>query len=467
MSTSIRSVHITNYYHKDSGGISTSYNNLLEAAARRGRYISLIVPGEKESVETVNEFAKIHYVPARFSPFFDKRYRVMMPWQYMLSDTPIRKILLDEMPDMIEVTDKYTLSSIGHMIRMNQFKRIGRPMLVHFSCERMDDNVRSFLNAGKPGKELANRLMVNYQLPGYDFHIANSSYTADEFFETFRTSANSSRSEWFLNKCWRLFKAPRIPLDERVFVCPRGVDLERFSSDKASSVGKAAIKNETSIPNESIILLYAGRISPEKNIELLVDLMKLLSHETDRDFRLLVAGSGPQSDWLKRQSKTVARGKITLLGHLSKERLAEYYANADIFVHPNPREPFGIAPLEAMSSGVPVVAPNSGGILSYATDANAWLTTPDGPSFAAAVNEIIGNRGLRLEKIERAQAAARDHSWRDSTDRLLDTYDQIYADFQRRHALFTDREAAKEFDYAGMMKQMEIRSPIDRIGSVI
>src|SRR6185503_11943463 len=122
----LKSVHITNYYHKNSGGISTSYNNLLAAAERHKRFIRLIVPGETEAVEDVNEFAKIYYVPAKYSPLFDKRYRIMMPWQYMLSDTIIRKILLDEMPDMIEVTDKYTLSLIGAMIRTNNFKKIGR-----------------------------------------------------------------------------------------------------------------------------------------------------------------------------------------------------------------------------------------------------------------------------------------------------------------------------------------------------
>ncbi len=105
----LKSVHITNYYHKNSGGISTSFNNLLAAAERHQRYVSLIVPGETEDIEEVNEFAKIYYVPARKSPIFDKRYRVMMPWQYMPGDSIIRKILLAEKPDIVEVTDKYTL----------------------------------------------------------------------------------------------------------------------------------------------------------------------------------------------------------------------------------------------------------------------------------------------------------------------------------------------------------------------
>ena len=161
MTQGLKSVHITNYYHKNSGGISTSYNNLLAAAERHKRYIRLIVPGETEAVEDINPFAKIYYVPAKQSPIFDKRYRVMMPWQYMVKGSIIRRILLEEKPDVIEVTDKYTLSLIGPMIRMNKFKRLGRPMLIHFSCERMDDNVASFLFRGKVGKWFSRRIMGN------------------------------------------------------------------------------------------------------------------------------------------------------------------------------------------------------------------------------------------------------------------------------------------------------------------
>ncbi|HBR55869.1 MAG TPA: hypothetical protein DEA22_00080, partial [Blastocatellia bacterium] len=100
----MKSVHLTNYYHKDSGGISTSYNALLAAADRHKREVRLIVPGESESVEIVNDFAKIYYVPAKASPVFDKRYRIILPWQYLSADTLIREILAAEKPDLIEVT---------------------------------------------------------------------------------------------------------------------------------------------------------------------------------------------------------------------------------------------------------------------------------------------------------------------------------------------------------------------------
>jgi glycosyltransferase involved in cell wall biosynthesis len=452
MDKPLKSVHITNYYHKNSGGISTSFNNLLAAAERRRRPVRLIVPGETEAREQVNEFAKIYYVPARYSPIFDKRYRIMMPWQYTFQDTIIRNILLAENPDMIEVTDKYTLSPLGFMIRSNNFKRLGRPMLVHFSAERMDDNVGSFLTTGRFGKWLARRVIANYTLPIFDFHIANSVYTAEEFYNAYRKAENARRSDWILNKCWQFLKAPRVPVEERIYVCPRGVNAAIFRADRKSDAVKKEMRERAGVPENSIVLLYAGRISPEKNVGLLVEMMKILAKDSEKDYRLLVAGAGPEADWLKKQTEKHFPGKIVQLGHLEKEMLADYYANADVFVHPNPREPFGIAPLEAMASGAPTVAPDSGGILSYASDRNAWLVKPTGENFAAAVREIIENPDLRERKTAAAIKTALENTREKSTDNLFATYDRMYEDFQRRRDLFTSIEKAKDFDYTALAK---------------
>ena len=335
---------------------------------------------------------------------------------------------------------------MGAMIRLNKFNQIGRPMLVHFSCERMDDNIGSFLSDGAFGKWVARRVFANYTLPSFDFHIANSTYTAEEFYAALAKKTNPHRSLKFLNTCWRFFRAPRVPVSERIFVCPRGVDAEQFTPTRKSDLIRIELRERVGIPPESTVLLYAGRISPEKNIGLLVDLMEDLAND-ERDFRLVVAGAGPQSEWLTTEGDKRANGKIVQLGHLDKEVLAGYYANADVFVHPNPKEPFGIAPLEAMASGVATVAPNAGGILSYANDDNAWLVEANGASFANAVREIVGNDDLRNRKVENALRTARENTREVSTDRLLDTYDKMYDDFSQRRDLFTNNDAAKSFDF--------------------
>src|SRR5690606_3551591 len=126
-------------------GIRTAYNSLLAAAERRKCPMILIVPGEHEKVEELSEYTKIYWVAARTSPFFDKRYRLIMPWQYVPNGSILRRILMDEMPDVIEIRDKYALSLMGTVVRINKFSELNRPMLVSYSSERMDDNVRSYL----------------------------------------------------------------------------------------------------------------------------------------------------------------------------------------------------------------------------------------------------------------------------------------------------------------------------------
>ncbi len=179
--------------------------------------------------------------------------------------------------------------------------------------------------------------------------------------------------------------------------------------------------------------------------------MEILARDSTKDYRLLIAGAGPQAEWLKEETAKRIPNKIVQLGHLDKETLSDFYANADVFVHPNPREPFGIAPLEAMASGTPTLAPNAGGLLSYATNENAWLVEPTAGNFAAAVREIIGDEPLRNRKVERAFEAVAENTREKSTDFLLATYDRLYTDFQNRRELYTDVEKAKEFDYVKLL----------------
>ena len=449
---SIKTVHITNYYHKNSGGISTAYNSLLAAAERQKRQMRLIVPGEREETEDLSEYTKIYYVRAPQSPVFDKRYRVIMPWQYVPTNSIIRHILLDEMPQMVEIRDKYSLSAFGTVVRINMFRRLKRPMLVNFSSERMDDNVASFISNGGLPRWFARRYMGNYLFPSYDFHVTNSVYTAEEFDLSTRREHNPRRQEWFTDFCWKALRSARVPIEERIRICPSGVDADHFSPDRKSEKVRRAMIEKAAIPENAVIILYAGRISPEKNVGLLLEFMKILARDTQMDYRLLVAGAGPKAEWLQSETDRSMPRKIVQLGHLDKETLADYYANADVFVHPNPREPFGIAPLEAMASGVPTVAPNSGGLLFYATGENAWLVEPTPENFAAAVREIIENPALRARKIESALATARRNTRAKASDNLLAVYDELYEDFQRRNALYTDREAAKSYDFRPILK---------------
>jgi glycosyltransferase involved in cell wall biosynthesis len=429
----LKTVHLTNYYHENSGGVSTSLNNLLAAAEKYKRRACLIVPGEKLEVKKINQYGKIYYVPAKRSPIFDKRYRLIMPWQYIFKESVIRKILSDEKPDIIEVTDKYTISFIGAMFHKGFFSSLGRPILIHFSAERMDDNVEFYLTKNKLGKLFANLFVANYLLPSFDFHITNSQYTAQEFFEAYQKA--SEFSSWLLEKSQKFFRAPQIPLQDRIFVCQRGVDINFYSYTRKSEEFRKKINQEFSLPADTKLILYSGRLSPEKNIELLPQIMRVLWKD---NFRLLIAGDGPKKDWLLKESRLFPERKIILLGHLDKQTLANYYANVDVFIHPNPKEPFGNVVLEAMASGAAIVVPNSGGILTCANEKNAWIVKPTPQDFAAAIKEAVEKEEMKNSKIKEAIKTAMENSVEKAVERLFATYDKAYQIFNSR--LFNAKE---------------------------
>ncbi|MEP7213086.1 MAG: glycosyltransferase [Acidobacteriota bacterium] len=430
----IKTVHITNYYHANSGGVSTSYNKLLEAAGREKRFVRLIVPGESEGVEDVNPFARIYFIKAGFSRVFDKRYRVMWPWNsYIFDRSPIKTILRDEAPDLIEVGEKYTLSLMAGLIRkaiMNV--SAPRPALVHLSCERMDDNVSSFISDNRFSRSFAKAYIRNYILPMFDFHLANSAYTASELLDAGEGAGNAFRS-----LCWRLLRSPEIPIADRVFVNECGVDHETFSSFRKSPEVRSSMLARYGLPANAKVLLYAGRLSPEKNVDILPDIMRTLASAKNNDYRLLVAGDGPLKTSLGDRFAKFCGTSVVMLGNISdRAQLADIYANCDAFIHPNPREPFGIAPLEAMSAGLPVVAPNSGGLLSYANDSNAWLVQPTAVEFAAAIRDIIENPVAAASRANMAIATSERYTWERSTTNLFALYDRLHADFINRRPLY-------------------------------
>ena len=211
-----------------------------------------------------------------------------------------------------------------------------------------------------------------------------------------------------------------------------GADCEKFGPHRRDPVKRAAlltgIQNAPDAGKNTRLLLYVGRLSREKNISLLADMMEFLVRNSPDDYALLILGHGPLEAWIRTSMDRRAAGRARLIGHVAdRERVADIFANCDALIHPNPREPFGIAPLEAMASGLPVVAPYSGGVRSYANDSNAWLAEPNGASFAAAVHSIFEDGRSRERKIARAIDIAGQFNWPGTAARFFELYDGLFA----------------------------------------
>jgi glycosyltransferase involved in cell wall biosynthesis len=100
-----------------------------------------------------------------------------------------------------------------------------------------------------------------------------------------------------------------------------------------------------------------------------------------------------------------------------------------------------------MASATPVVAPNGGGILTYASEENCWLVEPNAADFAHAVQDVFANQTRAKTKVSKALETARKYTWEASTSRLFALYDQMHEDFRRRHELYAYKTEPKEINF--------------------
>jgi alpha-1,6-mannosyltransferase len=408
---SVTSLHLTNAWHASSGGIRTFYTALLEGARREGRRVVLVVPGERSETHDAGAHGCIYVVEAPPAPAFDRRYRMLYPYRYFpFVGREILTIFARERPDIVEICDKYSLPYLAALLRKRLLPGLERPpVLVGLSCERFDDNMAAYLNRGRVARDFTRWYIRQIYGPPFDVHLANSEYTAAEL-----RHALHDRAPGFIR------------------VCPMGVDATAFGPGHRSPETRERLRQELGLGRNGAILFYAGRISPEKNVGLLVDALRVLGEsDLERDYGLVVAGDGPMAGWLRGQATGALEGRLLLCGNLQRDVLATYCASCDVFVHPNPREPFGIGPLEAMASGTPVVLPAAGGVLSYATDGNSWLAAPEPAAFAAAIRAAAAGDAGRVAV---ARHTARRFAWEHTTAQYFGLHDEWLARARRWRA---------------------------------
>jgi len=172
-----------------------------------------------------------------------------------------------------------------------------------------------------------------------------------------------------------------------------------------------------------LVFLYVGRVSPEKDLDILIDAYRQVYNKYRDKIVLIITGEGPYLDKCKNNFP-----KDTIFTGFKKgKELAQIYASSDIFVFPSSTETFGNVVLEAMASGIPVIGADAGGVK------NIIDHRINGLKFKARnVNELIG---LMVELIEdenlrnTLRTNARDtglkRSWNKVFSRLMDTYNDI------------------------------------------
>ncbi len=195
---------------------------------------------------------------------------------------------------------------------------------------------------------------------------------------------------------------------ERVRRWDRGVDLARFSPDR----------RDNNALSDKFNVLYVGRLSQEKGIDLLAEAF-LLAHDRDPRLHLTLAGGGPEEEPLRRRLGTAA----TFLGWVEGDELPRVYASADLFMFTSTTDTFGQVILEAQASGLAVLAVDAGGPGELIDDGRSGcLTAPDPEALASALIGLARRDALRARVGAGGLIAVRDRSWTASLRQLADGY---------------------------------------------
>jgi phosphatidylinositol alpha 1,6-mannosyltransferase len=206
---------------------------------------------------------------------------------------------------------------------------------------------------------------------------------------------------------------------DNVEVWGRGVDVTQFSPTKWSG----ALREELGV-GDDLMFLLVSRLAPEKSAEVVVEAFRLFRQRSRMSATLVIAGDGPSAEELRRR----AGQGVQFLGNLERRLILPLlYASADCFVYSSTTETLGLVVLEAMASGIPVIATPAGGVAVNLRHEHNGLAFEAGNAsqMAGAMERLANDLSLRMRLARHARAWAEARSWRVELERLDASYREV------------------------------------------
>jgi glycosyltransferase involved in cell wall biosynthesis len=249
------------------------------------------------------------------------------------------------------------------------------------------------------------------------------------FYSTRRVLKSAARvvavSKFTRGEIAKLFHIP----EERIAVVYNAID-ERFLHGHASDADRQFLAERYQITYP--FLLYAGPISPHKNLVRIIEAFSALKAELEKeekypDLKLIIIG-----DELSKHPdlrRTVIRGgvqnDVRFLGFVPIEVLRIFYDIAKVFVFPSLYEGFGLPPLEAMAHGTPVLTSNSSSVPEVVEDAAVLVNPENVFEMMRALRQVLLDTALRERLKQKGYAQVKKFSWDASAAKILRIYEEV------------------------------------------
>ncbi|WP_077620812.1 glycosyltransferase family 4 protein [Bacillus sinesaloumensis] len=207
----------------------------------------------------------------------------------------------------------------------------------------------------------------------------------------------------------------------QIEIWTHGVDSELFNP----YYDKVAVRKKHHV-SRKFMLTYVGRLAPEKNIEILVEVAKSLPAQWSEQIQWVIVGDGPSRSKMEEEAPT----NMIFTGFLRGTDLAEVYAASDIFVFPSSSETFGNVILESMASSTPVIAVKAGGVQNIVQEGMTGYLCEPGNSggITEAILQLLENDGNRNRMGMEGRKYALSQKWDIIFERLLYSYSTVLKD---------------------------------------
>lgn len=219
---------------------------------------------------------------------------------------------------------------------------------------------------------------------------------------------------WFHNQTRETYVPSRASIQtlerrgfERLVLWPRGVDCSLFRPDRPD---REALRSRLGFQPEHVVVGHVSRIAVEKNVDYLAAALERLIAIHGDQVRILIVGDGPERAELETRLGPAAR----CVGFKTGPELADHYAACDLFAFASVTETFGNVILEAMASGLPVVALRAGGPAEIVVDGETGilLSPSDSPeTMSNALSSLVTDKPMRIRMSQAARAHAERQTW--------------------------------------------------------
>ena len=211
-----------------------------------------------------------------------------------------------------------------------------------------------------------------------------------------------------------------LQVESEIDVIPNGVELARFH--QAEKLSRA----EFGFSSDDILLVYAGRLAPEKNLEFLLDAFNGVA-EMLGNVRLLLVGGGLSQEKLEtRVAQSMVAERIHFVGRVDYEQMPGYLRMCDAFVTASVSEVHPLSVIEAMGAGLPVLGIHSPGVGDTIEDSvTGFLSTENLAAFTAKMTRLCLSTDLRKKMGKAAYQASARYNITRTTKMMIDLYEEI------------------------------------------